>query len=1118
MKKRLHYPEFIELINSYDILCISETHLDPFDIVDVPDFVFFSLPRSQKYLRKSGGKGIYVRSSLFKFVKILSFITDYFLCLSIDKSVIHCPENLIICAIYIPPENDFDIFKTYVSEICSTNKYVILAGDFNSRISELNDFIPSDPFIFDEFDIGLESRANVDKHTLLEHLSIPLNRKSRDNKTNSHGFCLIERIRNNNLFVMNGRVGRDLNGDYTFKQKSVIDYVIATGDCFYYATDFKIVETDTLLSDGHALLNLTLNARERTARETGLCNHVVNNRPKWDSSRAIDFKNSINLTLLDSISTQLNTYPQSQATIEHITKQISKVFESASNQAFDNNSPKRRYYSPNNSPWFGTECHSARRKYHRAKRKYNELPSTYNKRILNSTSKQYKKKMHFYIDKFNHSKAKKLRSMHAKTPKQYWKFLNSLKSKTNDECAPSLNEFYKHFKNVNTDQNRDTNLLEMPTYSENQNIELNSIITESEILKCINGLNNGKSSSPNDNIINEYIKQSKGLMMPIYVKLFNSVLDTGFLPVSWLNGIIIPIYKNKGDKNLASNYRPITILSCLGKLFTSVLNARLMHYLESNNILQQNQAGFRKGYSCHDHIFTLHSIIDILRQKKKKIFCAFIDFAAAFDKVDRVCLWQKLLLNDINGKVFQVIYNMYSNIKSCISSNGTLSSYFKCETGVRQGENLSPALFAIFLNDMQSYIETHGGRGVNLVTSEDSTAWLKLLLLLYADDTIIVSDNESDFQKCLDAFNDYCLEWHLNVNVNKTKIVIFGARNLTKYHFKLGNSVISITNNYHYLGITFSSSGSFLQARKHLTQQAKKALYLLYSKASNANLPIDLTIKLFDNTVLPILTYGSEIFGFENHDLIESVHNTFLRKILNARKSTPIYMLHGELGRYPITILIQSRMIAFWSRLVNGNIDKLSYKIYSFMLNSGTNYKWIAKIKNILDSTGLTNIWLQQFNGYVPNNIHLLVKQTLIDQYIQNWNELRNRSHKGKMYLAFKTNFQFEPYLTMLTQNNAIPIFKLRTANHKLPIETGRWDGTPYEERKCPKCNRDEVGTEQHYIFRCDFFSDIRNKFIANQENHSNKDHYFNTIMNSTSKVELEKLAHFCKIIMKYFK
>lgn len=398
----------------------------------------------------------------------------------------------------------------------------------------------------------------------------------------------------------------------------------------------------------------------------------------------------------------------------------------------------------------------------------------------------------------------------------------------------------------------------------------------------------------------------------------------------------------------------------------------------------------------------MHALIEIFKKRKLKLYTAFIDFSKAFDTVWRVGLWHKLLQNSINGKLFTVRHNTYRNIKSCISHNGSLSNTFVSEVGVRQGENLSPVLFAMFLNDLQATMQNNGSFGVELKDTLNPTLWLKLPILLYADDTVILSDSAHEFQISLNGFYEYCNNWHLNINFNKTKIIIFGARELGNYNFKLGEHPIEISKSYHYLGLTFSSNGSFLNARKHIAEQANKAMHLLYTRANNADLPIDLTLKLFDHTVLPILTYGSEVFGFENVDILERIHNNFLRKITNARKSTPMSFLYGELGRYLISIVIKSRMISFWNRLLIGKEEKLSYQIYRYMSNlPDNNFKWLNKVKEILISVGRHDLWLYQEN-ITNNNIHRQVKQTLTDQFRQTWRADLQNTNKGKIYLSFK--------------------------------------------------------------------------------------------------------------------
>ena len=115
-------------------------------------------------------------------------------------------------------------------------------------------------------------------------------------------------------------------------------------------------------------------------------------------------------------------------------------------------------------------------------------------------------------------------------------------------------------------------------------------------------------------------------MLPIFVKLFNIVFESGVIPDLWSVGIICSIYENKGDAANTDHYSGIPILSCYGKLFTSVLNNRLNCCLEDMNVLCEKQAGFRKKYGTYDHIFNLKCLIDLYLHRNKSLYCAFIDY------------------------------------------------------------------------------------------------------------------------------------------------------------------------------------------------------------------------------------------------------------------------------------------------------------------------------------------------------------------------------------------------------------------------------------------------------------------------------------------------------------
>ena len=398
--------------------------------------------------------------------------------------------------------------------------------------------------------------------------------------------------------------------------------------------------------------------------------------------------------------------------------------------------------------------------------------------------------------------------------------------------------------------------------------------------------------------------------------------------------------------------------------------------------------------------------------------------------------------------------------------------------------------------------------------------FLKIAILLYADDTVLIADTHRDMQLLLDYFSEYCNTWKLKINIDKTKSMIFGKCRKKK-KFIINNLEIEKVDYYKYLGVFFYKNGKFIFCMKKLVQLAKKALFVLRKKSQSLNLPIDCQLKLFDQTIVPILTYACEIWGYKNLNIIEKVHTDFLRTILNVKKSTPLYMLYGELGRCPLSIHIKSRIIGYWARLILGKKEKLSYKLYEIFLyhlkDGAYVNSWLMNVKNILDNVGLSYVWNSQ-QCVNSKWIVASVKTTLYDQFLQKWNSDINMSSKGTNYKSFKTQLCLEKYMITLLPKHYIPIIKIRTSNHHLPIGTGRWNSILRNLRKCTFCNRNELGDEYHYLFVCEFFNDSRLKFIPKYYTNRHNMLKYEQLLNTTKRNVLIKLSRFITIVNNYCK
>ena len=542
----------------------------------------------------------------------------------------------------------------------------------------------------------------------------------------------------------------------------------------------------------------------------------------------------------------------------------------------------------------------------------------------------------------------------------------------------------------------------------------------------------------------------------------------------------------------------------------------------------------RKEYGTVDHMFSLHCLIDLYLQRKKRLYCTFVDYKKAFDKVQRNILWDKLLKVGIGGKVLQVIKDMYSKAKSCVKTSAGLSRYFSCNIGVRQGENLSPVLFSLFLNDLKEYLADKIN-GLSLPEDlageenlEDIEHYMHLFLLMYADDTVILAETPSDMQACLNALEVYCKNNGLHINTTKTKVIAFSRGKIRILpDFNFNGEQIEVVWDYKYLGTIFNFNNKFTVAKKSQCTIANKAMFGLIRKCKRLDLPLDIQLDLFDKCIVPILLYGCEVWGYENLEVCERMQLKFLKIVLHLRRSTPTCMVLGELGTYPVSLDAKCKMLTFWYKLSMAGAQG-SKKISVIMLRLCRNvyetseYKmsWLQGVHSILNNLGLSEFWLNTTEMTLSvERFKAIVKQRLRDQYLQRWGQEVFENAICLNYRMYKEEFRFEDYLTVLSPRQRTIFLRFRTSNHRLPIQKLRQFGIDRERRVCTLCNSNDVGDEFHYLFKCtyDAIVERRKQYLPRYFQHHANAIKFTMIMQTKSKRKLSKLCKFIEFILSLF-
>ena len=274
----------------------------------------------------------------------------------------------------------------------------------------------------------------------------------------------------------------------------------------------------------------------------------------------------------------------------------------------------------------------------------------------------------------------------------------------------------------------------------------------------------------------------------------------------------------------SSNYRGTTLLSSLRKLFSSLIYNHIKNEIESKDILSPSQAGFRKNCRTTDHIFTLFSLLKKSISKGKYFYIRFVDFRKAYDSTCRKRLLYKLEETGLIGKILDIIKSIYKSPKGSLIHQEFIRQTFLTTISLKQGDVLSTILLNIYINDLSRRLleNSRSPDTVNDLPYLDDT---KINNLLFADDLANFSLSKEELQKQISMLEQYSNEWGLELNLSKTKIMIFNKQGATirKFKFYFQGQEIEIVKQYTYLGFTFIPSGKKHQGTENLINKAKKS-------------------------------------------------------------------------------------------------------------------------------------------------------------------------------------------------------------------------------------------------------------------------------------------------------
>lgn len=390
-------------------------------------------------------------------------------------------------------------------------------------------------------------------------------------------------------------------------------------------------------------------------------------------------------------------------------------------------------------------------------------------------------------------------------------------------------------------------------------------ISIADIFEGLSELNCKKGAGP-DGIPNNFLSNCKySLTLPLYF-LFNKSLELGIFPSVWKSSRVFPVHK-KGDKDNVLNYRPISILSSIPKLFEKLVVNQLRTHIWPAICTEQH--GFVGGRSTLSNLALFKTTVADVIDRGSQLDVIYTDFSKAFDRVDHRVILHKLKFFGIDGALLSWVGSYLSNRDQYVQIENCKSESIITPSGVPQGSHLGPLLFIVFINDLPSNVEMSS-------------------ILMYADDAkifkeILCLDDAIALQNDLFLLEQWCNDNLLFLNNEKCVKISFTKKKKNKINFeyKLGQDALRVVDVVDDLGVTFDKDLSFNAHVRRVCSKASRTWGMLRRNCKQMKDVKSFTL-LYKSLVLPNLEYNSVIWCPSTDtatSALESVQHRFLRYI-----------------------------------------------------------------------------------------------------------------------------------------------------------------------------------------------------------------------------------------------